>query len=190
MLFQASSILSLLALTGVLSAASIRPQKRTSVSDISLWGYGAYSNGAKIFYSEGLAYIGLTGLDDVTGVQTNITFTEDPNDTTVPWTITANSSTVTFNETLYMYIVPDSGNMTQVGFAANGSVPDGGVTTGFAWFGKNVAYAASESDYEMMFWGLNTTTEGVFGLYWNGGSLLDGAFPVTVKSTAPTHPTS
>lgn len=82
--------------------------------------------------SLGLAYIGLTGLDDVTGVQTNITFTEDPNDTTVPWTITANSSTVTFNETLYMYIVPDSGNMTQVGFAANGSVPDGGVTTGFA----------------------------------------------------------
>ncbi|KAF4629955.1 hypothetical protein G7Y89_g8183 [Cudoniella acicularis] len=183
MLFN-SPFLSLLAIAGLSNASLIKHKRDTG---ISLYAYGSDTNGAPVFYSEGLAYIGQKGLDDVTRVQTNITFGGDSSDSSVPWPIYANSSTVTFNETLYMYILPSSGAFSQVGFATNSSLPDGAVDTGFAWFGTSVAYAASESDYELMFWGLNTTTDGVYGLYWNGGAITDGAFPITLKSTPPTQ---
>lgn len=133
----------------------------------------------------GLAYFGKTTLDESTGTQTNITFATS-DDTTTPWSITANSTIVSFNETNYLYIIPSSGGFEQVGFSTNSSLPTGAVNEGFAWFGKSVAYAASSSDYQLMFYGLATNTTGVYGLYWNAGTLTDGAFPVAVKSTPPT----
>ena len=100
------------------------------------------------------------------GTATNITFTTDSSDTTVPWTIEANSTTVSFNETLELYIVPTNGSYAQVGFVStSGKVPTGGVTTGFSWFGTQVAYAASASDYELMFWATPTNTTDIYGLY-------------------------
>jgi hypothetical protein len=121
-------------------------------------------------------------------VTTPITFTVDADDTTVAWTIQPNSSAVSFNSTKSMYIVATTGSYAAVGFAdSTDTLPTGAVTTGFAFFGTSVAYAASESDYEMMFWASNSSTSGVYALYWNAAatSLPDGAFPVTVKTTAP-----
>lgn len=81
----------------------------------------------------GLAYIGQSGLSNAS-TQNNVTFATDSSSTTTPWPITANPTSVSFNETLYLYIVPTTGAFTQVGFAANSSVPADGVTTGFTWF--------------------------------------------------------
>jgi hypothetical protein len=65
-----------------------------------------------------------------------------------------------------MYIVPTNASYTQVGFiSTNGTAPTGAVTTGFAWFGTQVAYAASASDYELMFWATETNATGIYGLY-------------------------
>ena len=111
-----------------------------------------------------LAYIGTEA--PTWGTSTNITFSTDTDDTTVPWTIEANSTDFTFNQTLEFYIVPTSGSYGQAGFVStNATAPTGAVTTGFAWFGTQVAYAANESDYEMMFWATATNTTGIYGLY-------------------------
>ncbi|PVH70989.1 hypothetical protein DL98DRAFT_540402 [Cadophora sp. DSE1049] len=164
-------------------------QKRSAEAGVSLYAYGI-EEGFPIVYADGLAYFGHSGPSDAS-VSTNITFTVDNSDTTVPWTIAANSSSAAFDETLSIYIIPTSGSFTQVGFSTEPSLPTGAVDTGFAFFGKSVAYAASDSDYQLSFWGNATTTDGVYALYWNGGdsSIPEGAFAVTVKSTAPTFST-
>jgi hypothetical protein len=138
----------------------------------------------------GYAYFGggNTTSDLNATVVTDITFTVDADDTTVAWTIQPNSSTVSFNSTKSLFIVPTDGSFAAVGFAdSSTTLPTGAVTTGFTFFGTNVAYAASDSDYQLMFWGANTSTSGIYALYWNEAStsLPDGAFPVTVKTTAP-----
>lgn len=124
-------------------------------------------------------------------VATKITFTLDSESTTTAWTISPNSTTVTFNETDSMYIVPTTGSITQVGFASSSdTLPTDAVTTGFAFFGTTVAYAASDSDYQISFWASTTNTTGVWGLYWNAqaatSDLPNGSFPVTIKTTPPT----
>lgn len=137
-----------------------------------------------------MAYIGFEGFDS--SQSTNITFIEDPDDDTVPWYIAANStdsnSTAPFTGNPMFYIVPTTNAFQQAGFVANSSdAPTGAVTTGFTWFGANVAYAASESDYEMMFWAVDTNTTDLWALYWNSnGTTVDNAIPITLKSTSPT----
>jgi len=197
MLFKSTTTAYLLVLWSMSNAASL-PHKRSTESGIFLYGYGSNAagdgpNGAPIFYADGLAYLGTTGSPSWTSVATNVTFILDPDDTTSAWTIQPNSTSVTFNATESIYIVPTSGEFTQVGFASsNDSLPTGAVTTGFSFYGTAVAYAASESDYELMFWANATNTSGIYALYWNAGSndTLDGAFPVTIKTTAPTVLTS
>jgi hypothetical protein len=54
-----------------------------------------------------------------------------------------------------------------------------------------MAYAASESDYELLFWAAAINDTGVWGLYWNaGGTILDGAFPVVLKNAPPAFPST
>lgn len=91
-----------------------------------------------------------------------------------------------FDDILYLYITPTPDRFEQVGFAALSNIPAGGVTTGFTLFGRSVAYAPSESNYQLGFWALATNTTGVYGLHWNAGMIVEGAFPVTIKSTPPT----
>ncbi|KUJ11842.1 uncharacterized protein LY89DRAFT_738487 [Mollisia scopiformis] len=177
---------------GALSTAASLPHRRSSESDVVLYCYGSTSNGGPIFYADGLAYFGMSANTLDAGVSTNISFTLDPDDTTTAWTIQPNTTTnpnVSFNETLDMYIVPTDGSFTQVGFASSNSssLPTGAVTTGFSFFGTNVAYVESSSNYDMMFWGNATTTDGIFALYWNDGSddAPNGSFAVTVKTTPP-----
>ncbi|PBP19048.1 hypothetical protein BUE80_DR010096 [Diplocarpon rosae] len=137
----------------------------------------------------GLAYVGLSGLDNAT-TTTVVTFSYDDTDTTVPWTIASNTSSVSFNETLTLYIIPTSGTFAQIGFAATDALPEGAVNTGFAYYGSDVAYAADTSNYQLSFWVKPTSTRGVFGLYWkaDGATQPDGAFAVTVKNKPPVFP--
>jgi hypothetical protein len=212
MLFNSTAVTTLLALCSFSSAASL-PHKRSAESDIVLYAYGSDlsgdgPNGGAIFYADGkivctsylevflifetgLAYIGSTAFPSWATVATNVTFTLDPDSTTTAWTISPNGSAVTFNATESLYIVPTTGSFTQVGFASsNDSMPTGAVTTGFAFFGTSVAYTASDSDYELMFWASATNTSGIWALYWNAAAaasdMINGSFPVTVKTTAPT----
>ncbi|KAK0116913.1 hypothetical protein ONS96_012759 [Cadophora gregata f. sp. sojae] len=188
MFFTKSNIASLIALASLANAAAIF--RRESVSGVTLYAYGIGS-GLPLIYADGLAYIGLTGPSDAS-VSTNVTFTIDNSDSTIPWTIKPKSSTVSFNETLSMYIVPTSGSFSQVGYSSDGYLPDGAVNVGFSLFGTSVAYSASESDLELMFWAENSTTDGVYGLYWDASAetsaIPDGALPVVVKTTVPTIP--
>ncbi|KAE9378162.1 hypothetical protein N431DRAFT_399624 [Stipitochalara longipes BDJ] len=195
MFFKSVGAASLLALCSLSSAASL-PHKRSTESGVSLFVYGTDTggdgpNGGPIFYVDGLAYVGTTIAPSWATVATNITFTLDPDSTTTAWTISPNSSTVTFNSTESMYIIPTTGSFTQVGFSSStDTLPTDAVTTGFTFFGTNVAYAASDSNYELMFWASATNTSGVYALYWNAAAstddLINGSFPVTVKTTAPT----
>jgi hypothetical protein len=111
----------------------------------------------------------------------------DEDDTTVPWTITANSSDVTFNSTQELYIIPTNDTLSQAGFTNGTDLPSGAVTTGFAFLGTSVAYVESESNWEQQFWANETEYDGFFALYWNGGvtTIPDGFFPITLKTTAP-----
>ncbi|KAH8602218.1 hypothetical protein B0O99DRAFT_680358 [Bisporella sp. PMI_857] len=188
MLFIYAAVACVLGSASTSSAATIR---RDTVSGVSIFAYGVGTDveirGDHVFYADGLAYIGRTPLSSAT-TNTNITFTTDSDDTTVPWTITANSTSTSFNETLDLYIIPTAATFNQVGFATSDDLPTDAVSSGFSWFGTQVAYAASESDYQMQFAAVPTNDTGVFALYWDGAgaTTLDGTFPVTLKSTPPT----
>ena len=84
-----------------------------------------------------------------------------------------------------MYIVP--GSYAQVGFVSSAaSVPTGGTTTGFSWYGTVVAYAASASNWELKFNAESTNTTGVWQLMWNdAGTDLSTDPAVVLQSTAP-----
>jgi hypothetical protein len=86
-----------------------------------------------------------------------------------------------------MYIINASGSFSQVGFLAfNDSTTTGAVTSGFTWFGNNVAYATNSSDYEMQFWATSTNITGIWRLMWNvNGQLESNSVPVALKSTPP-----
>lgn len=185
MFFQYSTAASFLALCSLPNALAFNHKRDTTTT--SLYAYGSEADGAPVFYSNGLAYIGLQA-PTWSGTSTNITFNTDSSNTTAPWTIDANSTTVSFNKTLELYIVPTTSSYTQVGFVSTtGTAPTGAVTTGFAFFGTQVAYAASESNYELLFWATSTNETGIYGLYWNAaGSPTNGSFPVVIKTTPPT----
>ena len=102
------------------------------------------------------------------------------------------STSSTFSSSPSLYIVPSSSSFAQAGFiSSNSSTPSGAVTTGFTFFGTDVAYAPSSSSYEMQFWAQATNTTGVWALMWNqNGTLEDNSTPVTVKSIAPAMSTT
>lgn len=135
----------------------------------------------------GLAYIGRFTPTFNYQLATNITFTTDSTVTT-PWTIAANSTSVTFNETLALFVDTFSNAFSQVGFVnSNGTLPINVTTTGFTWFGTSVAFATSGSDLEMVFWANATSDPNIWGLFWNtGGNPPQDSFPVTLKKTPPT----
>jgi len=133
----------------VINMSSAGFTKCADNTPITLFVYGSNINGPPMFFANGKldlelyqtmnvltsklgkAYFGRGPLIDTTGIQTNITITAGY-DSTQPWPITANSTTVSFNETQYLYLVPGSGSFEQLGFATNVSIPIGGVTTGFS----------------------------------------------------------
>jgi hypothetical protein len=86
-----------------------------------------------------------------------------------------------------MYVITTSGSFSQVGFlSSNGTAPTGAVTSGFNFFGTNVAYAASNTDYQMQFWATSTNTTGLWQLMWNAnGQSEANSVPVALKSTPP-----
>ncbi|RDW79787.1 hypothetical protein BP6252_04425 [Coleophoma cylindrospora] len=190
MLFT-TSLVPVLALCGLVSARTV--EKRTSRT-VSLYAYGGATNGAPVFYDNGMAYIGWQPESSTDTTATNITFTVDSSDTTVPWTIAANrtgqsNTTSPFSGSPMLYIVPTSGAFEQAGFVTNSSsAPTGAVTTGFAWFGTSVAYAASETDYQLMFTAVETGTDNLWKLYWNvNGTRYANSTAVTLKSTPPSR---
>lgn len=86
-----------------------------------------------------------------------------------------------------MYIINTSGSFNQVGFLAlNDSAMTGAVTSGFTWFGTNVAYAANNSNYQMQFWATPPNDTGIWRLMWNANGLSESnSVPVALKSTPP-----
>ncbi|KAL3424248.1 hypothetical protein PVAG01_03529 [Phlyctema vagabunda] len=188
MLFSPINALPVLALCALGSARALK----RDTTKVSLYAYGGQTNGAPVFYDNGLAYIGFGAADSTDTTATNITFTVDSNDNTTPWYITANSTSSSTNSTVIsgspmFYINPSEGAFEQAGFVTNSSdLPTGASTAGFSFFGTSVAYAKSDSDYELMFSAVDTNTTGVWALYWNSdGSVHDGATPITLKTTAP-----
>lgn len=140
-----------------------------------------------------MAYIGYKPASSNDSTATNVTFTVDPSDTAVAWTITANrtgqvNTTSPFTGSPMFYIVPSSGSFEQAGFVANTTnAPTGAATTGFAWFGTSVAYAASDSDYELSFSAVDTGIENLWKLYWNSdGTQYENSTAVILKKTPPT----
>jgi hypothetical protein len=202
MLFKLGSVCRLLAMSSFSNAVALN--NRQADSNITLFVYGSDVNGAPLFYADGKliarceinsqpqtiltcalgkAYFGLNPVNEITGTQTNVTVATS-GDTTTPWSVAANSSTVSFNETLYMALNPIT--TSQIEFTPANNMTADYVNTGLAWFGTSVAYAADESNYQLSFAGLATNTSGVYALYFVVGTdSIDGSFPVSVKSTAP-----
>ncbi|PVH80283.1 hypothetical protein DL98DRAFT_532280 [Cadophora sp. DSE1049] len=162
-----SITLPLLALTSLASAAS-NSKRATSGSGITLYAYGGSTNGAPVFYSEGLAYIGLPSLTTAfSTAAANITFTvPSSSSSTSAWTITqANSTTnstgISTNNTFY---ISPSGSQ-QAGFTSTNTTTDSTestasaiATTGFTFYGTAVAYTTG-SDMEQAFWAVETGME-------------------------------
>ncbi|CZR67929.1 uncharacterized protein PAC_17828 [Phialocephala subalpina] len=172
--------LPLLALCGLSSAKS---KRSTSGGDITLYAYGGETNGAPVFYSDGLAYIGYSE----SNTAANITFTISANASSEPWYISQNTTsspntTSVFTGTPFFYIIPDG--YQQAGFAKNSSVvPSGAATTGFRFYGSAVAYS---SELEQAFWAVDTNTTGIYALYWGlVNSNVENSTSIILKSTPP-----
>jgi hypothetical protein len=113
-------------------------------------------------------------------------------DSTTPWTAAPNSTNTTFfpSTNPVLYIIPTSGSFAQVGFVDpndTSTAPTGAVTTGFTFFGTNVAYVGNDSSIQLQFWAQETNTTDVWALMWNAAGIAeDRSIPVTLKSTPPT----
>jgi hypothetical protein len=140
------------------------------------------------WFLSGLAYIG-NSAPPWLSVASNITFTTYGEATTTPWIVTSNTTAFSGNPKLY--IITTSGSFSQVGFLpANDTAAGGETISGLTFYGTNVAYAASDSDYQMQFWATSTNTTGVWQLMWNAnGKLESNSVPVVLKSTPPVTPT-
>lgn len=105
----------------------------------------------------------------------------------MPWTVTKLKSNDT--STYDFYINTSTGSFTQAGFYNNqtdGALAADLSTTGFTYMGSEVAYAASESDYQEKFWARTTNATGIWQLMWNvDGALEADSVPITLKSFAP-----
>lgn len=93
--------------------------------------------------------------------------------------------------TLRSSVVPTTGSIAPVGFVSvndTSSLPTGAVTTGFNWYGTQVVYAASDSDWELMFWAIPTNATGFWKLVWNAAAtdVASTTTPVAIKRTGPT----
>ncbi|QSZ36688.1 hypothetical protein DSL72_006569 [Monilinia vaccinii-corymbosi] len=194
MFFGKNAAACLLTLTGLSTVlASSKEATSATVSGLKIYAYGSDINGQPVFYSDGNAYIGSVAPPG-TGTSVNITFsTTDTSSPHSVWSISANttssgdSSAPPFpDNSLSFYIVPN-GTFTAAGFGSNASLPSGSVTSGFILFGKQIAYKGDDGKLLLQFWAAATNATGVWGLYWNAaGAAIDGAFPVVLKTTAPT----
>ncbi|EKD14448.1 uncharacterized protein L3040_005720 [Drepanopeziza brunnea f. sp. 'multigermtubi'] len=185
-MFSTAKIASALALSSLASGMALN-HKRAAETGVQLYVYGS-GYGTPLTYADGFAYFGRTSPADAV-VSTNITFTLDNAVVSVPWTIAANSSTVSFTSDLSMYIIPSNGSFAPVGFSTAADLPTGAVNSGFTFYGRTVSYVTPSSlDYQMNFWANATTTPYVYALYWKSKSATvpSTAFPVVVKSTSPT----
>ncbi|KAI9048531.1 hypothetical protein LZ554_007364 [Drepanopeziza brunnea f. sp. 'monogermtubi'] len=184
-MFSTAKIASALALSSLASGMALN-HKREAETGVPLFVYGA-GFGTPLIYSDGLAYFGRSAPAGA-AVSTNVTFTLDNADITVPWTISPSSSTVTFSSDLSMYIKPSNGSFTRVGFSTAADLPTGAINTGFTFYGTAVSHVSSDSSYELNFWANATTTPNAFALYWKstGATVPSTAFSVVVKRTSPT----
>ncbi|KAK6584113.1 hypothetical protein PZA11_003843 [Diplocarpon coronariae] len=187
MLFP-TPIASLLALSSVAIGTRVH-HKRAQQSNTTLYAYAEGPGYPVIYSDEGLAYFGKPGEANSTH-NIPITFTVEDEDRSIPWTIEPHTDTVTFNETMAMYIKPIRGTFAQIGFASLDNLPAGSTTAGFTFYGNSVAYGAGDPTIELTFWGNKTSTHGVFGLYWDAHSnnRPSTAFPVALRKIAPVFP--
>ncbi|KAF1831407.1 hypothetical protein BDW02DRAFT_572018 [Decorospora gaudefroyi] len=158
-----------------------------SGSFFQLYAYGDAFGGLPLFYAGGLAYVGDPTLSNsseaaVVSFSTNSSnqFTGNPNTTNV------STSPTWSNVTLFVpATATDDG---RIGFLPNNYDQGNSTvtTSGFAFYGSTAMLIGSDGSISTAFCGMEVE-EGVYQLFWNE---TDGTKPLTLRSVAPSNPSS
>jgi len=161
MLFSKTAT-SWLALFGAANAAAISQKRATAVE---LYAYGTGISGLQVYFGDNLAYLGNPEPIKVPRIS-NLTFTTTSNEQV---SVSSASGQWSADNNPVLYINPNG--FSQAGFVfSNDTTYDNQTTTGFSWYGTDLGWYTADWDFQLLFWAVETSVDGLYKLYWNPDS--------------------
>ncbi|KAF2027241.1 hypothetical protein EK21DRAFT_115009 [Setomelanomma holmii] len=158
-----------------------------SVPNFSLYAYGKdLQSGLKLYYGDGLAYVGLQAPSFVTeAVNITLSLTDDEKFVAMP------GGTVEWSSQPTMYIGANSGDLKVVGFTVgNETASTNSTVDGFGLFGGWAFNNMDAGEIEMKFVASPTNETNVYQVKWNAASTkVSGSdVPISLRTAAPAVP--
>ncbi|KAJ4992509.1 hypothetical protein SVAN01_01892 [Stagonosporopsis vannaccii] len=190
MLFQLSSIVTLLACTQRVASAA---------ASFSLYAYGSnLPTGMKLFHADGQAYLGhqapsFEAVNITRGCKATsrepvltkaVSLTEDLRFEASP------EGNASWSKLPSMYIGTDANDLKTVGFASEDDVPDGTIVKGFGLFGGWAYNNQNAGAIEMNFVATPANETGLYKIKWNTAStkVTHDCVPISLRTEAPATP--
>ncbi|KAJ5407533.1 hypothetical protein N7465_008817 [Penicillium sp. CMV-2018d] len=156
-------------------------QKRYPTGSFSILAYGVAPEGANVFYSDGLAYVGDSSQWVSGSVTTNVTFVFK-NSRIIA---TATNKDYTFDPDTFFYIRPTPNMVLPVGFTGNDvDTPDDAKVDRFLFYGRYLMWQDENGPLCDSFRLKATDVDDIYQLYWDTSNIYPPGFLVpTVKSS-------
>ncbi|KAF2661806.1 hypothetical protein K491DRAFT_687202 [Lophiostoma macrostomum CBS 122681] len=177
MIFKVSLYAALLACIGTATS-------NQHMTDFKLYAYGSgLKPGLRLFYGDGLAYIGEKTPSFVTEA-VNVTFSESVDGTE----FVAKPDTSTAWDQELLYVVNSTDAFDSVGFATDGdNGTSSNTTSGFGLYGGWAFHQNGDGKIQMKFYATPTDDEDIYLVKWSaGGTQTSGDTPIALRTMAPT----
>ncbi|KAJ5409195.1 uncharacterized protein N7487_003554 [Penicillium crustosum] len=156
-------------------------QKRYPTGSFSILAYGVTPEGANVFYSDGLAYVGDSSQWVSGSVTTDVTFVFK-NSRIIA---TATNKDYTLDPDTFFYIRPTPNMVLPVGFTGNDiDTPDDTKIDQFLFYGRYLMWQNENGILCDSFRLKDTDVDDIYQLYWDTSNLYPPGFLIpTVKSS-------
>ncbi|KAI2705886.1 hypothetical protein CBS147332_7130 [Penicillium roqueforti] len=169
-----------LALQVIAAPSESELQKRYPTGSFSILAYGVASDGVKVFYSDGLAYVGDSSQWVSGSVTTDVTFVFNNSQIIA----TATNKDYTFESDTFFYIRPTPNKVLPVGFTGDDDTPDDAKVDQFLFYGRYLMWQNENGLLYDSFRLKATDVDDIYQLYWDTSNLYPSGFLVpTVKSS-------
>ncbi|EKV13715.1 hypothetical protein PDIG_36260 [Penicillium digitatum PHI26] len=156
-------------------------QKRYPTGSFSILAYGVAPAGVKVFFSDGLAYVGDSS-QWVSGSVTSDVMFVFKNSQIIA---TATSKDCTFDADTFFYIRPTPNKVLPVGFTGNDvDTPDDAKVDRFLFYGRYLMWQNENGLLCDSFRLKGTAVDDIYQLYWDTSNIYPPGFLIpTVKSS-------
>ncbi|KGO74887.1 hypothetical protein PITC_043880 [Penicillium italicum] len=156
-------------------------QRRYPTGSFSILAYGVALEGVKVFYSDGLAYVGDSSQWLSGSVTTDVTFVFKNSQIIA----TATNKDYTFDADTFFYVRPTPHKVLPVGFTGNGvDTPDDAKVDRFLFYGRYLMWQNKNGFLCDSFRLKDTDVDDIYQLYWDTSNIYPPGFLIpTVKSS-------